>query len=368
MRLPRARTALLLAAAALLLALGLVAASRYAVSLLKAQVEAALGPESEVGAIGIEGGAVVLSGLRIRAPAGWPTEDALRAETIVVEPDLRALLSGDVRIGRITADGAYLAILRNREGRTVLLPSLLERGSSSSPEGPSPEGSTAGAATAVTIEQTVLNGAVVEFFDARIRTRPHRIRVADLHAEVGRISLPGLDAETPIAIHGTAKGPRRDGSVAVDGTMRFADLDSDIKTTLRGIDLAVVEPYLLESSEMATKRGTLDLDLRSKVSARKLSAPGTLTLADLELSGKSFMGLPRQAVLAAMKDRGGKITVRFELAGSLDDPKFSLQQSFAMRVSLAVADGLGISVRGLASGLGSAAGNVTKKLGDLLGR
>lgn len=363
MRLPRARTALLLAAAALLLALGLVAASRYAVSLLKAQVEAALGPESEVGAIGIEGGAVVLSGLRIRAPAGWPTEDALRAETIVVEPDLRALLSGDVRIGRITADGAYLAILRNREGRTVLLPSLLERGSSSSPEGP-----TAGAATTVTIEQTVLNGAVVEFFDARIRTRPHRIRVADLHAEVGRISLPGLDAETTIAIRGTAKGPRRDGSVAVDGTMRFADLDSDIKTTLRGIDLAVVEPYLLESSEMATKRGTLDLDLRSKVSARKLSAPGTLTLADLELSGKSFMGLPRQAVLAAMKDRGGKITVRFELAGSLDDPKFSLQQSFAMRVSLAVADGLGISVRGLASGLGSAAGNVTKKLGDLLGR
>jgi hypothetical protein len=78
--------------------------------------------------------------------------------------------------------------------------------------------------------------------------------------------------------------------------------------------------------------------------------------------------LPRQAVLAAMKNRDDKITIRFDLGGRLDDPTFSLRENFAMRVGTAVADGLGISVRGLATTLGGATQKLTDKLGELLRR
>ena len=75
------RLAIALTVCVALLVAGGVAALRYATDLLKTQVEAALGPESEVGSIAIENYAVVIRTLRMKAPAGWPANDAFRSET-----------------------------------------------------------------------------------------------------------------------------------------------------------------------------------------------------------------------------------------------------------------------------------------------
>jgi hypothetical protein len=358
-----------LGVAVALLAAGTIVALRYATNLLKTHVERALGPESEVGAIDIEKYTIVVRTLRMKAPEGWPASDAFRAERVVIEPDLEALFSGDVRVGSVVAENVYLCIYREPDGRFRLLPSLLEKAAD--------QGSTAGATgkttrtqggTPVAIEEISLGSGVIEIFDANIRKKPHRIRIEGIAAEVGPLDFPALDSETSLDVGGTVKGPSRDGRLSVNGKIRFSDLDSEIVTSLQGIDLVTFEPYLLHSSEAGVKRGTLDLEIRSKVVKRVLTAPGTMTLSHLELNGSTFMGLPRQAVLAAMKNRDDKITIRFDLAGRLDDPKFSLRESFAMRAGTAVAEGLGISVRGLASTLGGATEKLTDKLGDLLRR
>jgi hypothetical protein len=366
------RVVIALGIAVVLLAAGTIAALRYATDLLKAHVEAALGPESEVGAIDIENYTIVVRTLRMKAPEGWPTSDAFRAERVVVEPDLHALFSGEVRVGSITAENVYLCIYRDPDGSFHLLPSLLDKakaeptkGETAKPASPPTE---APPGRPVVIEGISLHRGVIEIFDAHIRKKPHRIRIEAIDADVGTLAFPGLDTDTALAVEGTVKGPSRDGHLSVKGNVRFSDLDSAIVTSLRGIDLVTFEPYLLESTEAGVKRGTLDLEVRSTVAKRVLTAPGTMTLANLELSGNTFMGLPSKAVLASMKSRDDKITIRFDLGGHIDDPKFSLHENLAMRAGVAVAEGLGISVRGLATTLGGATQKLTDKLGDLLRR
>jgi len=352
---------------ALLAALG-VAALRYATDLLKSQVEAALGPESEVGSIAIENYAIVVRTLRMKAPAGWPVNDAFRAERVVVEPDIRALFSGNVHVGSVVAENVYLCVFRGTEGGFRFLPSLLEGGSPPPPATTTDEAEAPEGGMPVVIDAIELHDGVVEIFDGQVRRKPHRIRIAGIRAEVGPIDFPSHEVDTAVDVEGAVKGPHRDGRLAVSGRVRISNLDLEITTVLQGVDLVTLEPYLLKSSETGVKGGTLDLDLRSKVEKRMLTAPGTMTLSHLELTGSTFMGMPRQAVLAAMKDRNEKITIRFNLSGRLDDPKFSLRENFAMRVAAGVAEGLGINVRGLAGTLGGATQKLTDKLGELLRR
>jgi hypothetical protein len=66
-----------------------------------------------------------------------------------------------------------------------------------------------------------------------------------------------------------------------------------------------------------------------------------------------------------MKNRKDQITINFTLDGNLNDPKFSLNESFALRIGAAVAQTLGISIEGIAKGVGGAAeglGGVVRKL------
>jgi hypothetical protein len=60
--------------------------------------------------------------------------------------------------------------------------------------------------------------------------------------------------------------------------------------------------------------------------------------------------------------------VQFTLNGNLDDPKFSLNDSFAKNVATSVAGLLGISIEDLTKNLGSATGNVGSILKKLLGK
>ena len=80
-------------AVALALAAAASAGLHFATRALKGQVEQALGTDSEVGEIAVGWSSIEVRGVRIRAPQGWPAADALRAERVIVKPDLAGLLS-----------------------------------------------------------------------------------------------------------------------------------------------------------------------------------------------------------------------------------------------------------------------------------
>lgn len=333
---------------------------RYATALLKSRIEQALGPESEVAQVVVGWSGIELRDIRIKAPKGWPARDALRAERVIVTPDLIGLFSARVHVPRITVEKPYLSVLRTRAGRMRLLPGLLERRG-------------AGAGVPVTVGRVELRDGVLEFFDASVRRPAHKTRLEKLRATVDDLALPALSGRTRLKLEGAVKGVRHDGRLTLEGWAELAARNSDIRTRLRGVDLVALEPYLIKASETGVRRGSFDLDLRSRVRANRLHAPGKATLSGLELkSGDSpfatFMGVPRRAMVAALKNRDGKISVDFTLEGDLNDPQFSLNENFALRMGAAVAYGLGISLEGIASGIGSAAEGIGNAVKGLFGR
>ncbi|MEN6587745.1 MAG: DUF748 domain-containing protein [Sulfuricella sp.] len=335
----------------------------FAIQTLKGQIEHALGPQSEVGDIKLGLSSIVIDQVRIRAPKDWPAEDTLRARRIVVEPDLRGLLSAKVRIYRITVDDAYLSILRPRTGHVRLLPSMLEN----------PEEGAESAAIPVSIGTVELKSASLDFYDASVRKKPHKLRLEHIDATLENLQLPDLQANTRLNLKGTIKGVRRDGTVAIDGWMQLASKNSEITSKLQGVDLLVLQPYLIKASETEVKRGTLDMELKSSVKNQHLNAPGTLTLSHLELASTggsmgTFMGMPRQAVVASLKDRNDRIDVHFTMDGDLNDPRFSLNESFSRHLGTSLAESMGVGIEGLAHGVGKAAQGVGGMIGKLFGK
>lgn len=346
----------------LLAVAGFFFARHLAVEGLRAQILQALGPESEVGEIVVGWSAVEVRDLRIRAPEGkgaWPAREQLRAARVVVVPSVRDLLSARIRIQRVRIEDAYLSVLRTREGRLRLLPTLLERKSAGG-----------GAAPEVSIDRIELDRGALEFFDASVRQPAHRIRLEGLDVELQDLHLPRLESRMALEASGTVKGVRQDGRLKLKGWLEIAAKNSELKTTLSGVDLIAFQPYLIKASETGVRRGTLDLDLQSSVRGNRLHAPGTVTLSHLELAPASgafatFMGMPRQAVVNSMKDNKDRIVIRFTLDGNLSDPHFSLNENLALRTGAAMAELLGISVETVTKSVGKAAegvGDVIRKV------
>lgn len=359
----------------LLIAAGLVAALaaagvfglHAAARVLKEQVEAALGADSEVGKIVVNWSSVEAHDVRIRAPKGWPADDALRARRIVVRPDLAALFSASIHVPDIIVEEPYVSVLRTRDGKLRLLPGLLDRKPEAGKDG---DGK---GAPDVGIGRIELREGTLEFFDATVRHPPYKTRLEQLHATVEDLRLPSLTGRTAIQIDGSIRGLRRDGKLSIAGWAELATKNSEIATRLSGIDLPALQPYLIKASETGVKSGMLDLTMKSTVRNHQLHAPGTVTITGLELAPGNgafgtFMGVPRQAVVAALKDRKDRIAIQYVLEGNLNDPKFSLNESFSRRIGAAVADNLGISFEGLTRGVGGAIEGVGGAVRKLFGK
>lgn len=343
----------------LVLVLGGAVALHFAGKTLKAHIEQALGEDSSVGDISLGLFSVTISDLRVPSPAGWPVEENLHAQRIVVAPDWQALLSRRIAIRYIHAEGVYLSILRNNNGHLRVLPGLLER-KKKDDDTPPPD---------VLIGEVVLSNAALDFYDATIRKPPYRIRLEQVEARLGKLHLPAMDGRSPLQLSGIIKGGRSDGSYHLKGDIELATRDSDLVTTMRNVDLTALKPYLVRSAETGVKRGELDLDLKSVVKQRQLNAHGTLVLHDLVLDdGSSFMGLPRQGAVNMLKDERKDIRMQFALQGNLDDPKFSLNENLAMKFSAGLADTLGVSIGNLGKSVGGAATGIGNALKGLFGK
>ena len=346
------------------------AAFQFAIHVLKGQVEQALGPYGEVKAINVGLTGVEILGIRIRAPQdkqlGWPATEQLRAERILVVPALRDLLSAKVALREIRIEGAYVSMLRSKGGRMSVLPSLLEK-----PADPKAVDK-ALPMPPISIGKVELVNGTIEFFDATIRRPPLKLRLEQITASLEKIQLPELTGRSPIDFDGVLKGVRRDGKVSIAGLIELATKESELSTRLQGVDLVSLQPYLLKAAESGVRKGALDLDLKSSIDKGILHAPGTLTLSDLELASSSttgsIMGMPRNAVVGMMKDRSGRISVKFVLDGNINDPRFSLNENLATRIGSSIAGSLGLSFEGLAKGVGGIGGDTVKGIGESIGK
>ncbi|MGH7772050.1 MAG: DUF748 domain-containing protein, partial [Candidatus Binatia bacterium] len=329
---------------------GSVIAFRLAVRTLRDQVVTALGPGSEIEELKVGWSAVEIIGLRIQGSKGWPALDALRADRVVIEPSLRSLLSDQIEVSSISIVRPYLSLLRSREGKLRVLPSLLDGSSQktqSKAEAPS---------RTVAISRIRLEDGVMELFDATVARPPLKIRLEDIQASVRDIVAPALNGKIQFDLKAMVKGVSRDGRADIAGWTEGANKDSSVKMSLRSVDMVLLQPYFVKAGETQVRKGALDLDLQSEVRKRRLRAPGKAIMSNLEFGPSrgavdTVMGMPRAMVVNFLKNNDGKIEVKFTIEGDIDNPKFSLNETFATRVASAMAEGMGVSIRGVAEGV-----------------
>ncbi|MDB5813884.1 MAG: hypothetical protein JWM03_804 [Rhodocyclales bacterium] len=340
----------------------------FALRALKSHVESALGPNGSVTSLQLTLTAVEIDGLRVRAAhdngksAAWPVEDEIRAEHVRVEPDLRSLFTNTVVVRRIVITRPYLPMLRTSKGLKIL-PSLFKR-SEQEAEKKSEDKQSNGVVRVSEIE--LIDGSI-DFFDATLGGKLHRIQLGEIRGQLDNLKLPGVDEEESIRLQGTVPSSQGTGSFTLNGDVTPSNLDSALKLKLHDVPLITLEPYFIKAAAARVKHGTLQLDLDSTVKKRQLHAPGKMVLSGLELDGDGFAGLSRQAGLLLLKDQRDRIDLDFSLDGNLDDPKFSLNEQFYVRVGSALANVLGLSVEGLGKGVGGVVEGVGGALKKLFG-
>ncbi|MGE5849875.1 MAG: DUF748 domain-containing protein, partial [Candidatus Methylomirabilota bacterium] len=266
-----------------------------------------------------------------------------------------------------------------KDGKLLVVPSLLAGAAGEGQAGSAP--APAVAPSTVTIGRITLQDGVVELFDATVARPPLKIRLEQIQATVRDVMVPALKGRSRFDLTGVVKGVQRDGRATVAGWAEIATKDSSVKTQLRSVDVVALQPYLIKADETGVQKGALDLDLESDVSKNRLKAPGQVTISDLELApGKgafgTFMGVPRDAVVAFLKNKGNKITVNFVLEGDTNNPHFSLNEALSTRVAFSLAEILGVSFGGVAKGVGTlgtngvveAAGQAAKGVGGAVQR
>lgn len=374
---PGRRWPLVVVAALIVLLIAGFAAYRFAIRTVEAKIMATIGPQGEVKELRVSTVGIEILGLRIRASrggekgGGWPVEDEFRAERVLIVPSFFDLFQSRVVLDTIRVEGAYISMLRARDGKMRVLPSRLEaEPSASAPAKPDGAANVPPAATEVTINEIELTNGSIDFFDATVRKTPVKQRLEQITAQVGKISLPDLAGQSEIRFEATHKGVQRDGKVSVEGSIELATRESGITTVLRDVDMVSLQPYLIKGSDAGIRKGSLDFELNSSVKKGMLYAPGSLTLSDLELASSSapILGIPRKLAMSMMKNKRGKIAVNFVLTGDINDPAYSLNENLSTRVAASIAGKLGVNVEGLAKGLGEVGGATAESIGKALGR
>jgi hypothetical protein len=372
------RLELIAAAIVVSLVVGVGVGFQVAVRALKSKVVQALGPTSEMKDIRLGWTSVNVEGLRIRGPSGWPDADALRAERVAIVPSLKGLFSKHYRVRSVTITKPYLSVLRTKEGKLLILPGLLT--GTISADQTQALSTIVDASPTVIIGRITLKDGVVELYDATVAQPPLKIRMERIEATVRDVAVPGLKGRSRFELAGVVKGVRRDGQIAMEGWVEVGSGNSSVKTELRSVDLVVLQPYLVKAGERGVQKGAFDLDLQADVSGNQLKASGKATISDMELvpaegAFDTFMGLPRQAVLAFLMRNGNKITMDFVLEGDINDPQFSLNQTFTTRLAMAMANVLGLNFPGMVKDVGSlgqkggeAVGQAAKSTGGWLHR
>jgi len=144
-------------------------------------------------------------------------------------------------------------------------------------------------------------------------------RISGLSSEertVADVELRGnLDQYAPLEITGKINPLRQ-------------DLFIDLKANFRNMDLSSMTPYSGKYIGYTVGKGKLAFDVSYQIVEKKLDAKNNVFFDQLTLGEKvespTATNLPVRLAIALLKDRNGEIRLDIPVAGSLDDPKFSV--------------------------------------------
>lgn len=176
----------------------------------------------------------------------------------------------------------------------------------------------------IAIRKLTLQGGRVRFTDNFIRPN-YSATLADFGGVVSDLSSDPA-SKAALDMHGVVNG----APLAVTGSINplRGDLLLDVKANVRGMELAPLSAYSGRYIGYGIEKGKLSFEVAYRVDNRQLTAENRLILDQLifsdEVTNVSAAKLPVHFAVALLRDRNGVIDINLPVAGSLDDPQFSV--------------------------------------------
>ncbi|MEY4751888.1 MAG: hypothetical protein RIQ60_4102 [Pseudomonadota bacterium] len=190
---------------------------------------------------------------------------------------------------------------------------------------PTPATSSSGRPPVLSWQQIQLSDGAVYFTDRNIRPGFSAYlgqlagsisAVSSLRPEPAKVELSGaVDGVAPLRIA---------GRVHPLGVRAYTDIDA----SARGIPLSRLSSYAERYAGYAIDKGSLSVAVHYKIDQGRLEADNQLFLDQLTFGKESGSAdatkLPVRLAVALLSNRRGEIDIRMPVAGTLDDPQFSI--------------------------------------------
>ncbi len=241
----------------------------------------------------------------------------------------------------------YLRIERDRAGEFVNPFASVEAPSPSRSEKAAPAKEKADETTLLFQKVQVSNG-IIDYYNGMVASPPHLTRLEAVALQMDDVSSPAGTS----AFNFVFSSQIRNGTVASKGVTALQSKDTNATVTVRNLDVTQFKPYFQKKRDADITRGTMNLDMNLAIKSRMIDAPGKVVLKDLSFASgggvkETFIGVPRDLVLNALKTGNNEIALDIRLEGNLDDPKFSVREGLMKRLAAGLAGKLGVDVAGI---------------------
>jgi hypothetical protein len=346
--------------------------SFYAVKLVQAHLQKAMGKAMGSGLTGdeVRVNPTYLSVQNIEYEDPQSKQKLLKIEEVRVYPSVFSFLKGTPGIDRFCLVKPTFLFSRSREG--VWSGPVLPVGKEARPV-PGETKERKRDTFQIEIRKIQIQDGSLDLEDHRLGGPPVRIQMSRLDFEIEDIRYPMVSRPSPFELKGTIKGTSKDGRLGVKGWINLQTLDQETSLKIEGVEIKTLEPYYRKRVSAEIESGEVHLEAKIAIKQKRIDAPGSLELVDLHIKEEgTVLWVPAKTLAILLKKKDHRVNGRFHVKGDLEDPRFSLMESFLTQAGLSLAGALGLPVkvvRGtLIGGDGEGAGGLpegVKSLGEL---
>lgn len=355
---------ILIAIAGVVIILGVTVAIliSHANKLIKAELETMLGKNFSIQKLELNWGKVEGAGISFKGPAG---KEILKIGNVTITADFLGFLRNEYVISSVLLKDLYMLIETDQKGN-VIIPALPAEKEKKDKEKTKKD---AKKSPPVFIKNIGVRNGSIDYLDRKTAKTPILTKLRNIQLDAKDIAIPPGKDFTPYTLKADIPGNMGTGTLMSKGKVKLKTQDMDSRVETRKLDITIMKPYFQKEGSVNVTKGFLDLDMDVKIASRMISAPGNVVLKDLEFEsgsgmGAKFLGVPLSLVVSFMKKSNNEIPVKFLVEGSLDNPKFSLAESFSARFSSGLAEKLGLSVKDIGGSAVNLGSDATQKVGE----
>jgi hypothetical protein len=327
---------------AILLIVGYLFASYYAVKFIQARLQQVVSPGLTIAEIEIKTTYLSARGIRYEDPLS--KKRIFLIEEMRVYPDLFSFLKGTLRIRECLILRPSFFFYRSREGSFIgpwTTMEKKERGKEIADDRER-EGKES---IPIKIDRFRIRKGSVDFEDRKMGEPPAQIQLRELDLELKNIQYPFISSHSSIELKGKIRGRKRDGNIYAEGWIDLKNMDMETSFKVQEIDIKIFEPYYRRRVSAEIEEGQTNMEAKIGVKKRMIDAPGQLELFDLHIKeGGTVLWIPAKILVSLLKNKGNRIQIQFHVKGDMDDPQFNLQETFLTRVAVSLAEALGIPI------------------------